>query len=320
MAKVKQKILINNISYGTGSIGIKEAIYKVLPGNIKQGSMSSTLSHLRNCIQNGKYEGEFTVGSQYGYLFKYQDYNVLVDKDVRVILTAYKDEEKNPLHICKPKINKSEIQPLPLDNKPEIKVETKQEVTSNDNTIQIGDLIIDASKINLTDHFIKRCKEKFYITDKNYARKFMDDIILNGEYIGIVKDGDFDKETHVFSRKGNAVFLSLQGDVAITVYESKRIYSPKPKELIKSIIQKRIRKLKREENKIYKRNKLSTLEINKQIADYELLKYRAKSQSKKLAYQAYINGLEELKQQYEVEHLEKAKELNDYTKSMIAFT
>ncbi len=313
MTKAKQKIEINGVSYGTAAIGIKDSTYKELPANMKQGSKLTTLAHLRNYIQNGIFQGEFTIGNKCGYLFKCQDENILVDKNVRMILAGCKDKVDNPIHICKSKINKSEIEPLkPIEEK-------ESTIFKNENIIQIDDLIFDLSKIELTDHFLKRCKERFYISNENYARKFMTDVMFNGKYVGVIKDVDLEREAHCFSKRGIAVFISLDLENAITTYEENRVFS-KPKELVKSILQKRINKLKREECKINKRNKLSTLEINKQIADYELLKYRAKSQSKKMAYEAYINGLVELKQQYDVEYMEKAKELNDYTKSMIAFT
>jgi hypothetical protein len=79
-AKVKQKVIINNQTYGVGSIGMRDSVFKELPSNVKQGNKLTTMSNFRKYIINGQFNGEFSIGNKVGYLFKYQEYNVLLIK------------------------------------------------------------------------------------------------------------------------------------------------------------------------------------------------------------------------------------------------
>jgi hypothetical protein len=300
--KIKQVVEVDNKKLNVGSLTMSDASFKELPQSIRKESKVKTIPYLRNLILMGEFKGEMTKNNIPCYWFKRDEENVLVDKSSNMIIAAFTDQ-KEPLITPKTKT----IQKGSATEKHQQKI------------IEVNGLRVDISQITPSEHYLERIKKRFEISDKHKAIEFYEDIIINGEYLGLSYDKDSLKQAHLFAKDNKAVFVSQGFECVVTTYKQEAVIYDHPKYEIKNYIQRKINKLRKLDTVMDKRLHRTTLEVNLEIAELELKLHRAKSQDKKFSYQGRINALRLHKNTLESERRLVATQLREYTNSLISF-
>jgi hypothetical protein len=300
--KIKQVVEVDGKKLNIGSLTMSDASFKELPQSIRKESKVKTIPYLRNLILMGEFKGEMTKNSIPCYWFKRDEENVLVDKTSNVIIAAFTDQ-KEPLITPKTKT----IQKGSAIEKHRQKI------------IEVNGLKVDVTQITPSEHYLERIKKRFEISDKHKAIEFYEDILINGEYLGLSYDKDSLKQAHLFAKDNKAVFVSEGFERVVTTYKQEAVIYDHPKYEIKNYIQRKISKLRKLDTVMDKRLHRTTLEVNLEIAELELKLHRAKSQDKKFAYQGRINALRLHKNTIESERRLIATQLREYTNSLISF-
>jgi hypothetical protein len=300
--KIKQVVEVDNKKLNVGSLTMSDPAFKELPQSIRKESKVKTIPYLRNIILMGEYKGEMTKNNIPCYWFKRDEENVLVDKSSNTIVAAFTDP-KEPLITPKTKT----IQKGCATEKHQQKI------------IDVNGLRVDVTQITPSEHYLERIKKRFEISDKHKAIEFYQDILINGEYLGLSYDKDSLKQAHLFAKDNKAIFVSEGFERVVTTYKQEGIIYDHPKYEIKNYIQRKINKLRKLDTVMDKRLHRTTLEVNFEIAELELKLHRAKSQDKKFAYQGRINALRLHKNAVESERRLVATQLREYTNSLISF-
>jgi hypothetical protein len=300
--KIKQVVEVDNKKLNVGSLTMSDASFKELPQSIRKESKVKTIPYLRNLILMGEFKGEMTKNNIPCYWFKRDEENVLVDKSSNMIIAAFTDQ-KEPLITPKTKT----IQKGSATEKHQQKI------------IEVNGLRVDISQITPSEHYLERIKKRFEISDKHKAIEFYEDIIINGEYLGLSYDKDSLKQAHLFAKDNKAVFVSQGFECVVTTYKQEAVIYDHPKYEIKNYIQQKINRLRRKDHIISKRLHRKTLEANLKIAQLELMLDRAKLQSKKWEYQGKINEIRLDVNAIESERRLVATQLREYTNSLISF-
>jgi hypothetical protein len=303
MAKYKQVVEVESKKINVGSLGLKDSTFKEMSQSMKKESKLKTLPHLRHIVLMGEFKGEMAQNGVTGFWFKKNEENVVVDITNNTFLAAFVDQ-KEPL--IKPKETKT-IQKESAIEKHQSKI------------IEINGLKVDVTQITPSEHYLERAKKRFEVTDKNKAVEFFQDIMINGEYLGITYDRVSMKKAHLFAKDNKAIFVSIDFDVVMTTYKQETVVHEHPKYEIKEFLQKKINRLRKVDSRLHKKLELTELEVNKEIAELKLLLHRAKSESKKYVYQGRINALQMHKNQVESDRRLVANQLREYTNSLISF-
>jgi hypothetical protein len=285
-----------------GGLTMQKSIYNQISTDIKHKTLVDTIVYLRSIVYKGEYKGEFKIGYQVGYLFKKDSENVVVDKQKNQIIAAFIDKS-------------GEVSKQPELIEPEEAQD--QEATSKEDKSELK-LNIDIKNLKPTEHYLKRVKERFFVTDKNYATKFFQDIITNGTYVGTHYSEEHEL-AHMFVRDNIAVLVSLDLDTVITTYRRDKEFFGHVKSDIRKYLNKKINHLRKQEQIVSTRKTNHCLDINIEIAMLERSLHRAKSESKKLAYQARIDALKQHKEILDKDHKQVIDSLRGYTHSMISF-
>jgi hypothetical protein len=300
--KIKQVVEVDNKKLNIGSLTMSDASFKELPQSIRKESKVKTIQYLRNLILMGEYKGEMTKNNIPCYWFKRDEENVLVDKSSNVIVAAFTDQ-KEP--IITPKVKTIQKSSATEKHQPKI--------------IEVNGLRVDVTQITPSEHYLERVARRFEVTDRIRAIEFFQDIIINGEYLGLSYDKETLRKAHLFAKDNKAIFISEGFECVVTTYKQEGIIYDHPRYEIKNYIQKKIDKLRKLDSVMDKRLHRTTLEVNLEIAELELKLHRAKSQDKKFSYQGRINALRLHKNTLESERRLIATQLREYTNSLISF-
>jgi hypothetical protein len=300
--KMKQVVEVDNKKLNIGSLTMKDSAFKELPQSIRKESKVKTIPYLRNLILMGEYKGEMTKNSIPCYWFKRDEENVLVDKSSNIIVAAFTDQKEQ---LITPKTKTVQKSSATEKHLPKI--------------IEVDGLKVDVTQVTPSEHYIERLEQRFGIKDRVKAIQFFEDILINGEYLGLTYDRETLKPAHLFAKNNKAVFLSKDFECIVTTYKQETVIHEHPRYEIKNYIQKKINKLRKVDAVMDKRLHRTTLEVNLEIAELELKLHRAKSQDKKFAYQGRINALRLHKNAIESERRLIATQLREYTNSLISF-
>jgi hypothetical protein len=146
---------------------------------------------------------------------------------------------------------------------------------------------INIHQLKLTDHAIKRLRERLNIKDTTYGLKVVKDIVNNGEYLGEHFSGDsfdnykYDDKCSMFVGKGTMVVVNNKTFDVVTVMqkEDHTYFHDKLKQQYIKLGSKEIRKLNRREQTLHKRLEEFKLDYDVQMALLNKRMYRTRSRN-----------------------------------------
>ncbi|PAD70532.1 hypothetical protein CHH83_01655 [Bacillus sp. 7586-K] len=145
------------------------------------------------------------------------------------------------------------------------------------------------SKIQLSSHAIKRCKERFSL-DSPHALGHIRAKLKNAKRIGVFTDEN-GIESILYANGRMGIYVSTDYKEVRTVIKRESVTYEPIKNVVAEIHAKELRKLSRKEKACKNRLEEERIEVNLEIAKLERRLFRTRSEAVKMACKARINAL-----------------------------
>jgi hypothetical protein len=176
---------------------------------------------------------------------------------------------------------------------------------------------IDVSQVTMSQHAIKRAKERFNIEPKR-ASSYFRSVLEKAKYVGVIEDSENHKSGRLFAFNRIAIHLSMDCKTIMTVYKADTVTYDPLKDKVLELHKKKFNHCVITERAKQKRLEQLKLESEVEIAQCQLRGYKTKSIAVKNACEARILAIKQSLVEYQHEIDEIQVEKRRVARSMIS--
>jgi hypothetical protein len=176
---------------------------------------------------------------------------------------------------------------------------------------------IEVSQVTMSQHAIKRAKERFKIEPKG-ATAYFRSVLEKAKYVGIIEDSENHRSGRLFAYNRIAIHLSMDCKTMMTVYKADTVTYDPLKDKILELHKKKFNHCVITERAKQKRLEQLKLESEVEIAQCKLRQHKTRSEAVRLACEARVQAIKQSLVEYQHEIDEIQVEKRRVARSMIS--